>query len=134
MRHPFRAAVAVAAVGLATAAAMSAGRPAAPEIGPETLKALDGRTRGRTLGCIPLGTIRSSEIVDREAIIYKQSARRWFVNMPPGGCPPLRRGRTLVTQTSSSQLCSGDIVRIVDPPTPIDLGACGLGGFVEYTR
>ena len=78
--------------------------------------------------------MRSTRIVDESAIIYELSSKRWLVNFPAGGCSALRPDRVLVTRTPSDELCRGDIARIIDPPTPIEYGSCGLGDFVPYTR
>lgn len=104
------------------------------QLSPALAKELAGRTPGPPTSCIRLHEIRSSRIVDETAIIYETSAQRWYVNRPPGGCPGLNPSRTLVTRTSTNSLCSGDIVRIIDPPGPIEYGSCGLGQFVPYTK
>jgi len=104
------------------------------ELSPALASALVGRKAGAPTSCINLRDIRSTRIVDTSAIIYETSASRWYVNRPPSGCPGLRPERALVSRTPSTSLCSGDIVRIIDPPSPIEYGACGLGQFVPYSR
>ena len=103
-------------------------------LSPKAAAALAGRTAGKPISCVRLRDVRSSEIVDETAIIYKLSGKRWLVNFPDGGCASLRPGRVTVTSTPSTNLCRGDIARIIDPPTPIEYGSCGLGSFVPYTR
>ena len=39
----------------------------------------------------------------------------------------------LVTRTSGTGLCSGDIARVVDVSNGITVGSCALGEFVPYT-
>jgi hypothetical protein len=97
-------------------------------------KALAGRKPGAPTSCINLHDIRSSRIIDETAIIYEVSSRRWYVNRPPGGCSGLKPGRTIVSRTPSTSLCSGDIIRIIDPPSPVEYGACGLGQFTPYEK
>ncbi len=78
---------------------------------------------------------RSSTIVDPTAIIYRESSRRWWVSRPQGGCPPLAKGRSLVTVTPGTRLCRMDLVRVVDlVPPGFDYGQCALGSFTPYTR
>ncbi|MDB5688182.1 MAG: hypothetical protein JWL91_58 [Sphingomonas bacterium] len=108
--------------------------PSAAELSPKVAAALAGRTAGKPRSCVPLRSVRSTEIVDETAIIYKLDRKRWLVNFPEGGCASLRPDRVLVTSTPSTNLCRGDIARIIDPPTPIEYGSCGLGDFVPYTR
>ena len=88
-----------------------------------------------TRSCINLRTVRSTRIVDDTAIIYEVSADRWFVNRPSGGrCAALQPGRALVTRLTTGNLCNVDIVRVIDPPSPMDYGSCALGPFIEYRK
>lgn len=101
----------------------------------KAIKQLAGRTAGEPVSCIQLTRVRSSEIVDETAIIYKESSRRWYVNQPDGGrCPMLEPRRILITRTPSGQLCGNDLITIAEAGSPITFGACGLGKFVPYTR
>lgn len=101
----------------------------------KAVKQLAGRTAGDPVSCIQLTRIRSSEIVDATAVIYKESARRWYVNQPDGGrCNGLDPRRILITRTPSSQLCGNDLITIAEADSPITYGACGLGKFTPYTR
>lgn len=101
----------------------------------KAVKQLAGRTAGAPISCIQLTRIRSSEIVDATAVIYKESPRRWYVNQPDGGrCDMLNPRRILITRTPSNQLCGNDLITIAEAGSPITYGACGLGKFVPYTR
>lgn len=107
--------------------------PGGAPISAKAAKALAGRVPGKPQSCISLRDARSSTIVDETAIIYEISRKRWMVNFPEGGCAG-RPDRAIVTRTPSTQLCRGDIARIIDAPSRIEYGACGLGDFVPYTR
>jgi hypothetical protein len=99
------------------------------------LKQLAGRSAGEPVSCIQLTRIRSSEIIDSTAVIYKESARRWYVNQPDHGrCAMLNPRRIIITRTPSTQLCGNDLITIAEAGSPITYGACGLGKFVPYTR
>jgi len=99
------------------------------------LKQLAGRSAGEPVSCIQLTRIRSSEIVDATAVIYKESPRRWYVNQPDHGrCTMLNPRRIIITRTPSTQLCGNDLITIAEADSPITYGACGLGKFVPYTR
>lgn len=101
----------------------------------KAVKELAGRTAGDPVSCIQLTRIRSSEIVDATAVIYKESPRRWYVNQPDDGrCSPLNPNRILITRVNGSQLCGNDLITIAEAGSPITYGACGLGKFVPYTR
>lgn len=115
-------------------AACTTGAPPSAEPSPKLTEALSGRQAGKPVSCINLRDISSTRIIDNSTIIYETSQRRWYVNRPPGGCPSLGPNRTLVTRTTTTSLCSGDIVRIVDAPSAMEFGSCGLGEFVPYTK
>lgn len=125
--------LASATILAATGVAAAAQAPDAA-LTPKVAEALAGRTAGKPVSCVRLRDVRSTQIVDESAIIYKLSNKRWLVNFPAGGCASLRPDRALVTSTPSTSLCRGDIARVIDPPTPIEYGSCGLGDFVPYTR
>jgi hypothetical protein len=96
-------------------------------------KALEGRVAGKPVDCIPLRQIQSSQIFDRTAILY-QVGSTWYVNRPTSGANFLDRNDILVTDTRSSDLCSIDIVRLLDSSTRFPSGTLGLGKFVPYTK
>ncbi len=101
---------------------------------PETriAKALNGREAGTPVDCIPLQQIQSTQIFDRTAILYKVG-RTWYLNRPTSGATFLDGGDILVTDTRSPNLCSIDIVRLIDQSTRFPSGSLGLGKFVPYT-
>lgn len=133
---PFAAALLLGTAGASaqTPDAAAARTPDGTPLTAKVAKALAGRTAGKPESCISLRDARSSRIVDETAIIYEIDRKRWMVNFPAGGCASLRPERALVTVTPGTQLCRGDIARVIDPPTPIEYGSCGLGDFVPYTR
>ena len=90
---------------------------------------------GPPVSCVPLRDLRGNKSVGEGAIIFEgtTSARLW-VNRPSGGCSTLDFGRALVTRTTTSQLCSGDIADVIDPVANITYGGCGLGEFTPYRR
>ena len=97
-------------------------------------KALDGRVAGKPVDCINLRDIRSSEIIDRTAILYRTNGNKLYVNRPRIGGSSLDSDDILVTKTYSSQLCSLDTVRLLDRSTQFQSGFVGLGEFVPYTK
>lgn len=118
--------------------AAPAALPAAREVPPpsaELDEALKGRIAEKPRGCISLSPQQGTRIIDGTAIIYQESTRLWYVNRPSAGrCPSLRQNRILVTRAFSSQLCRGDIVRMVEPLGSIETGHCILGDFTPYRQ
>ena len=96
-------------------------------------KALAGRVAGAPVNCIQLRGIGSSQIIRGRAIIY-QIGSTLYVNTPSSGAGDLDDDAILVTDTHGSQLCSIDIVRLVDRGGHFPRGFVGLGKFVPYTK
>jgi hypothetical protein len=114
-------------------ATMPAQAAARPDPEAKLAKALEGRVAGKPVDCIPLRQIDSSQIFDRTAIVYKVGTTL-YVNRPASGATFLDRGDILVTDTRSPNLCSIDIVRLLDQSTRFPSGSLGLGKFVPYTK
>ncbi len=96
-------------------------------------KALEGRVAGKPVNCISLSSTNSSRIIDGKAIIYRVGGRL-YVNEPRSGAASLRDDDILVTRTFSSQLCSVDMVRLIDRGSRFPRGFVSLGQFVPYTK
>lgn len=112
-----------------------AGATAASRTPEEKLAAaIAGRVEGEPVKCISLRDIRSTEIIDKTAIVYATLGRTIYVNRPDSGAAFLHRDSVLVTDTRSSQLCDIDIVKLMDPYSRMLNGSVGLGRFVPYTK
>jgi hypothetical protein len=123
-------AAAVAAISVPATAAIDRGARAEARL----TKALEGRVPGKPVSCINLSNIRSSEIIDRTAILYRMGGGRLYVNTPRMGQESLDDDDILVTRTSGSQLCSLDTVRLFDRGARFETGFVGLGEFVPYAK
>ncbi len=119
----------LAAVVLATPAV--AAHRDTPDV--QLQKALEGRVAGKPVNCISLSSTNSSRIIDGKAIIYRVGGRL-YVNEPRSGAASLRDDDILVTRTFSSQLCSVDMVRLIDRGSRFFRGFVSLGQFVPYTK
>jgi hypothetical protein len=113
----------------------SAPAPAASRADPETRLArmLKGRVAGEPVDCINLRRIRSSQIIDDTAIVY-DAGSILYVNRPRAGRRSLDRSDILVTNLHSSELCSIDVVRLLDSSSRMQTGTVFLGDFVPYSR
>ncbi|MGH6634164.1 hypothetical protein [Sphingopyxis sp.] len=128
MRHLIPALLAAAAMAATPAAARE---KLAPE--DQLAKLLEGRVAGEPQDCISLSTARSSQIIDKTAIVYKVGSTYW-VNRPKGGAESLDDDDILVTKTTGSQLCSIDPVELRDRTSHMYAGFVSLGKFVPYKR
>lgn len=129
MRHLIPAFLAAAAIAAAPAA--TAREKLAPE--DQLAKLLEGRVAGEPQDCISLSTARSSQIIEKTAIVYKVGSTYW-VNRPEGGAESLDDDDILVTKTTGSQLCSIDAVELRDRTSHMYAGFVSLGKFVPYKR
>ena len=96
-------------------------------------KALEGRVAGKPVDCIPQYRIQSSEIYEQTAILYKAGGT-WYLNRPVSGRTFLNRDDVLLTDTHSTDLCSIDIVHLLDRGSYFPSGSLGLGEFIPYTK
>ncbi|WP_257545488.1 hypothetical protein [Sphingopyxis sp. DBS4] len=96
-------------------------------------KLLEGRVAGKPQDCINLATAGSSQVIDKTAIVYRAGDTLW-VNRPRGGADQLNDDDILVTKTSSSQLCSIDVVQLHDRMSHMYSGFVSLGEFVPYRK
>lgn len=124
------AALAAGSLLLAGAAA-----DAQPRLTPEQelAKALEGRVAGKPADCLYLPRVINTRIYDKTAIVYDAGDTLW-VNRPDSGAKTLDDNDIMVTTPFGSQLCSVDIVRMVDRNAGFWRGSVGLGQFVPYTK
>lgn len=122
----------MAGIFLVSAGAAQAHNHVAPEARLE--KILAGRTAGTPTDCIQQNQIASSQIIDGTAIVYRMNGGTIYVNRPSSGASMLRSGNVLMTDTHSNELCSIDIVRLLDSGSHMPSGTVGLGQFIPYPR
>ena len=100
----------------------------------EFQKLIAGKVAGRPLTC--LQSYRSGEMVtiDNSTVAFKNGSTV-YVNHLIGECQGLTSGfYTLVTRSTGSGLCHGDIADVRDVRTGMIIGACAMGDFVPYKR
>lgn len=120
---------------LASCTASSMPATPSPRAQRDLAEALAGRTPGPATRCIPNYRAGNMQVIDDDTILFRDG-RTVYLQRPRGGCPGLGNGsRTLVTrQFGTSELCDGDINRLVDLTAGIEGGACVFGPFVPYTK
>jgi hypothetical protein len=127
------ASVALLASGLVSAPAQSR-TPLESKSEAQLARALHDRIAGKPVDCLNLHDIRSSQIIDRTAILYETTGGTLYLNRPDSGQSSLNRGDVLVTDTHSHQLCSIDVVRLYDTSSRMQTGVVFLGEFVPYRK
>lgn len=126
-----------AAVAACTTAGPPEQRSAKAEA--EFQQLIAGRAAGQPMSCLPGYSSRSSRMVaiDDQTIAFRNNTGGdvYVSNIRSGGCSGLSSGfYTLVTRTSGSGLCSGDIATVTDLRTGMLVGACAIGEFTPYRR
>jgi hypothetical protein len=125
---------AVCLIGTAVYAASPAREARAAKEEAALEKAIAGKVAGKPVSCISLSDIDRSQNIGENAIIYRISNNRFYVNRPRGGCSGLRDGRALITRIPTDRLCSGDVARVVDLTLGFEGASCILGDFTPYTK
>jgi hypothetical protein len=93
---------------------------------------ITGKVAGRPEKCLPLQRSNDMVVIDDDTILYRDG-RTTYLNRPLGSCNMLGRGSyALVTRSTGSALCRGDIANVVDASTGVTVGSCALGDFVPY--
>lgn len=86
---------------------------------------------GKVLDCIPISSIRSTNVRDDRTIDFMMNGNKIYRNALPNSCPSLGFEKRFLYKTSLSQLCSVDIITVLYNNGPgLQPGAsCGLGKF-----
>lgn len=108
---------------------------AKPRLTPEQAlaKKLEGRVAGKPENCIYLPRVAQTRVYDKTAIAYESGNTIW-VNRPQSGANLLDDDDIMLTTPWGAQLCSVDIVRMIDRNVGFWRGTVGLGQFVPYTK
>lgn len=123
-KRAFAAALLATALMLGGTGAANA-KTKTPRTDPATLTAT-----GEPRSCISsmgANTVQSGT----NAVMFRESASKWYRNDLRSDCPALRTDRVLVfrNKTSGSQYCEMDSFDVVDTMTRSSFGMCTLGKF-----
>ena len=86
---------------------------------------------GEPVSCIPLAQIRETRVRDDWTIDFIGGGNRVWRNTLGSRCPGLRAEDAITYKTSLSQLCSTDIVYVLESAGGLHRGpSCNIGQFV----
>lgn len=89
---------------------------------------------GKPVNCLRLTDIRQSIVRDDKTIDFITRSRKVYRNTLDGGaCPSLGFERRFLHQTSTSDLCSFDVITVLTEPGLMRGASCGLGKFQPVT-
>ena len=91
---------------------------------------------GKAVDCIPLPSIRSTDVRDDRTIDFVLNGNKVYRNILPNKCPSLGFEKRFSYRTSLSQLCSVDVITVLYSAGPgLQPGAsCGLGKFQPMAK
>lgn len=95
-------------------------------------KSLEGLVPGKPVSCVTQGPTIQSQTYDG-AIVYRDGSTR-YVNRFGGQCNVRANFDILIVKLYGSQLCRGDIARIVESGAQIERGSCVFDDFTPYTK
>ncbi|AKH42692.1 hypothetical protein FHS61_000462 [Altererythrobacter atlanticus] len=84
---------------------------------------------GEPVNCIQTNRIRNTNVHDNQTIDFEMSGGKLYRNTLPRSCPSLGFEKRFSYKTSTGQLCSTDIIYVLDTNGQQGAG-CGLGQFV----
>ena len=98
-------------------------------------KRLEGRTAGEARSCINSNDQRHMTVISDDILIFASSrnAHTVYVNKPYGGCANAEHN-ILSYKRSTSSLCKGEIIQLIDNLSGMTMGSCAFGDFVPYTK
>ena len=85
---------------------------------------------GEVKRCVSLNRIQSTKVLDDRTIFFKMRGKKHYVNRMSRKCPSLKREERFMYKTSIGQLCSVDIITVLDS-FGRSWASCGLGKFEE---
>lgn len=89
------------------------------------------KTTGAAENCIPITQIRETRIRDDWTIDFMRDSRHGWRNTLPNRCSGLKMNDAFSYETSLSELCSVDIIHVLERTPDLRKGiGCGLGKFV----
>lgn len=99
-------------------------------------KAPAAKVVGEAVSCIPITQIKTSRVRSDNTIDFEMSGGRVYRNTLPYKCSGLGFEEAFSYKTSISQLCSTDVINVLDKSGGNMRGSCGLGEFVpvEYVK
>jgi hypothetical protein len=106
-----------------------------------TASLADARTReipvatpnGKAQSCMRLSDIRETRVRDDQTIDFYSRGGKVYRNVLPNRCPQLGFEERFTYQTSLPQLCSTDIITVLQGPGANRGASCGLGEFQPVT-
>jgi len=89
----------------------------------------EATTDGPETSCVQLTQISSTQVYGDSVIDFHMRGGKVYRNTLPNSCPTLGFEERFLYRTSISQLCSVDIITVLQQPGLSQGPSCGLGKF-----
>jgi hypothetical protein len=89
----------------------------------------DATPVGDAVSCVQLRNIQSTRVHGDSVIDFHMNGGKVYRNTLPNSCPSLGFEERFLYKTSLSQLCSVDIITVLQSPGLSQGASCGLGKF-----
>ena len=128
-------AILLATIALAACAVSRDGpMPADPEGDARLSEALAGRTAGDPRNCVRSQEVRNARGAGPNVILFDGPGDLVYVNRARGSCPKIESWHAISRRSISTNMCTGELIRVFDPNSGIEYGGCSLGEFVPWRR
>ncbi|MFW5661005.1 MAG: hypothetical protein ACOC05_06410 [Oceanicaulis sp.] len=120
-----------AGLGALVLQACAAGAGMEPEMSPAAAEALSGFTpTGETASCLNTRRIDTIDPLDDRHWLVETVGGERYLNVVGPGCNDADSNFTFLQyDTTTGQLCRGEIVRVIDNGSSTPRGSCGLGDY-----
>ena len=89
---------------------------------------------GESRTCLSLRAIDDIDTSQENAWVVSMTNREKYLTRVSNGCSAASSSFTYISyQVSGTQLCQGEIVRVIDQGTDSTVGSCGIGEFEELS-
>ncbi len=105
-----------------------------PEVEAILNEAPDQEDYGEMERCIPVRSIRNSEVLDDRHVVFELPSKTYYLVQFRHTCHQLRRGTTIAYEPRGSQLCRLDDIHAINSFSIGSVGPpCSIPGFYEVT-
>ncbi|MBV9528786.1 hypothetical protein [Sphingomonas sp.] len=93
-----------------------------------------GKVAGPPMQCLSSREMNDMVVIDESTVAYRRGAGTVYIGHMQGPCNGLGGDAAMVTRTfGPAESCRGDIVRMVNTASRMDVGSCLFGEFTPYT-
>ena len=103
---------------------------------PAVVHAQEAAKEVTSIPCVTLSRIQNIDIIDNQNVVFQTGNNQYYLNKLPYRCNGLRFNDGILYRTSLNELCSVDVISVLDSVGPgYQAGpSCGLGRFEPITK